>query len=379
MDEAGVDVLLACSLHNVQYLLGGYRFFLFEHGTVMGVSRYLPIVGYVRGRPDDGFYVGHVLEGGQQEFEPPWTPDVSNAASTAAEAGALAGQRVRARGLERARVGIERSFLPADAHAALAGELPGAQIDDAFEVLEELRAVKRPDELDIIRRAAEGIVDSMLVVFGGAEPGVTRAELADRMRIEEAARGLTFEYCLTSTGRSLNRAPTPTLAWEEGEVCCLDSGGSLHGYVGDLARMASMGPVSPRRADLLEQIDAVQQAGREAVVAGRRGGDIFDLALARQRECPDGGSMDFVAHGMGLIAHEAPRLTSTGVILYPARHAERPLEAGMVLSIETDLRDPEHGFLKLEDTIVVTDDGYEAFGDAGRGWTVAGAAAGAPA
>jgi hypothetical protein len=45
----------------------------------------------------------------------------------------------------------------------------------------------------------------------------------------------------------------------------------------------------------------------------------------------------------------------------------------MVLSLETDLRDPDHGFVKLEDTLVVTDTGWEAFGDGGRDWNVAGA------
>jgi Xaa-Pro aminopeptidase len=44
----------------------------------------------------------------------------------------------------------------------------------------------------------------------------------------------------------------------------------------------------------------------------------------------------------------------------------------MVLSVETDLRDPEIGFVKLEDTIVVTADGFEALGDDLRGWNAAG-------
>ena len=78
--------------------------------------------------------------------------------------------------------------------------------------------------------------------------------------------------------------------------------------------------------------------------------------------------MHFVAHGMGLIPHEAPRLTATGPIPYPAKHAKRPLETGMVLSIETHVKHPDVGFVKLEDTVVVTESGWEAFGDWGRGW-----------
>lgn len=53
---------------------------------------------------------------------------------------------------------------------------------------------------------------------------------------------------------------------------------------------------------------------------------------------------------------------------YDGTHAERPLEAGMVLSIETGIKHPEAGFIKLEDTVVVTESSWEAFGDWGREW-----------
>jgi Xaa-Pro aminopeptidase len=77
---------------------------------------------------------------------------------------------------------------------------------------------------------------------------------------------------------------------------------------------------------------------------------------------------------MGLITHEAPRLTGKGAVPYPGEDAERPLQAGMVISIETTLAHPTRGFVKLEDTVAVTETGYEAYGDKGRGWNIAGAA-----
>ena len=73
---------------------------------------------------------------------------------------------------------------------------------------------------------------------------------------------------------------------------------------------------------------------------------------------------------MGLITHEAPRLTSTGPVPYEATDADLPLEVGMVISIETTLLHPKRGFIKLEDTIAVMGESFEAFGDQGRGWSV---------
>lgn len=372
MDEAGVDLVLASSPHNVQYLLGGYRFFLFAHGTVMGISGHLPLLGYVKGRPDAAFYVGNALEGSQQEYDPLWVAEVKNSAWTTVESAELAAAQIRSLQLHRGRIAIEPSFLPEDAYRTLARELPAAEIADAFEMLEELRAIKRPDEIDLLRSAAQGIVDSMIAVFADAQSGITKLALVEWMRLEETQRGLAFEYCLASTGRSFNRAPASEVGWGEGEICCLDSGGSLRGYVGDLARMASMGPVSAEAAELLYEVDAVQQAARTAVAPGRRGGDVLDAAMACLRECSHADQLDFVAHGLGLITHEVPRLMSTGVVRYAGRHEDRALEAGMVLSLETDLRSRSRGFIKLEDTVVVTETGYEPLGDDGRGWNVAG-------
>jgi len=80
---------------------------------------------------------------------------------------------------------------------------------------------------------------------------------------------------------------------------------------------------------------------------------------------------------MGLVSHEAPRLTDRGPVPYPATDADLPLEAGEVISVETTLLHPTRGFIKLEDTVVVTDTGHEIYGEGLRGWNKAGSATGA--
>jgi Xaa-Pro aminopeptidase len=80
----------------------------------------------------------------------------------------------------------------------------------------------------------------------------------------------------------------------------------------------------------------------------------------------------FMAHGMGLVTHEAPRLQDHPRMSYEGYDKTRPLEAGYVISIETTMGHPTRGFVKLEDTILVTDTGYEALGDGGRGYNAAG-------
>ena len=62
MEEAGIDVLLVTSKHNVRYLLGGYRFIFFSTMDAIGHSRYLPVVIYRKGRLDDAAYLGNRME-----------------------------------------------------------------------------------------------------------------------------------------------------------------------------------------------------------------------------------------------------------------------------------------------------------------------------
>jgi Xaa-Pro aminopeptidase len=365
--ERGIDAVLATSAHNARYLLGGYRFFLYDRSDAIGASRYVPVVGYVAGRAADSFYVGVPLEDWDTDVHPPWVPEVANVAWGSVEAAEAAAERIAQRGLRTGTIGIEPAHLPADAMQALARALPHATFADATQLLDELRRVKSAGELDLIRRGSTAVVDSMLATFAGLPIGATTSEAVELLRQEETRRGLTFNYGLIATGSDHGRAPCGRRI-AAGAVLSLDSGADLNGYVADVARMALAGEPSARHVEALAHVDAVQQAARDAVVAGRRGGDVPDAAQAFMATLPDASRMAFQVHGMGLLTHEAPRLMSGGAPPGPATHRDRPLEPGMVLSIETHLADPQLGFVKLEDTIIVAADGHEAVADRGRGW-----------
>jgi Xaa-Pro aminopeptidase len=368
LNNASVDAVLATTRHNVQYLLGGYRYFFFANMDAIGISRYLPIVGYMAGRPDNAFYVGCGNENWGTEVFPLWIEDVQHTSWSSSDSAHSAAAALAKRGLANATIAVESSFIPADALDILRKELPNATFVDAQLLLEELRAVKSAEELELVCTASEGIISSMLATFQAVAPGMTKEQIVEQFRREQTNRGLVFDYCLVAAGPSLNRAPSDEL-WNPGTVLSLDSGGMYHGYIGDLARMAVHGEPTPRMIELMEQVESIQQLVRTVVKAGVRGADIYDVAVPALQRCPDSDNMRFLAHGMGLITHEVPRLTAVGPVPYPADHAEKPLQAGNVLSIETWVEDPEIGFVKLEDTLIVTDAGFEAPGDEGRGYT----------
>ncbi len=369
LEENRIDLLLATSKHNIQYMLGGYRFFFFEWMDAFGMSRYLPMLGLPRGHLSDGFYVGNPIEKWQQAHEPLWVKGPSNESWTCLEAAGQAADRIKSLGLDRGRIAIERAWMPTDAMEVLKGKLPDVEWVEAIRVLEELRAVKSPEELTLLREASEAIVESMLAVMRNTPAGTSTREIVESMRREENRNGLNFEYCLIAAGTSFIRAGSSDVRWEKGEILSLDSGGNKHGYIGDLCRMAVMGEPTALMQECLAEVHAIQAAARRPIKAGAIGGGIYECALAERDRCDHRNEVNFTAHGMGLITHEVPHLTDVG-FSYPALHKNTPLEAGMVISIETEIRNKEVGFVKLEDTVAVTEDGCEAYGDQGREWNV---------
>jgi Xaa-Pro aminopeptidase len=370
LDDEGIDVLVATSKHNVQYLLGGYRFFFFDTMDAIGLSRYLPALVYRKGKPEQAAYIGCGMETYEQELGKFWPSELNLSVLGSKEAMQQALAHIKKLSGVR-RVGVEAAFLPADGEAVLRQGLSNCDIVDAVFPLERLRARKTPEEIEYLREASNQVVASMQATFAQAKVDQTKREIAETLRREEVNRGLVFDYCLLTAGASLNRAPSgQRLA--SGDIMSLDSGGNYKGYIGDLCRMGILGTPDSELVDLLGFIEEVQQAARKPIRPGARGGDVIDVAEKMLDASDHRRYTHYMAHGMGLVSHEAPRLMNNPRMSYAGYDADRPLENGMVVSIETTMAHPRRGFIKLEDTVLVTPDGYEALGDGGRGWNKAG-------
>src|SRR5580700_2033308 len=136
--EADIDVLVVTSKHNIQYLLGGYRFFFFEYMDAIGVNRYLPVLVYQRGKPENSSYVGCRMEGFEKELDRFWTPHVMTSSNYGKDAMQQAVEHIKRLDGKTRRVGIETAFLPADAEATLRRGLPESEFVDAIFPLERL-------------------------------------------------------------------------------------------------------------------------------------------------------------------------------------------------------------------------------------------------
>jgi Xaa-Pro aminopeptidase len=371
MDAAGIDVVVATSKHNVQYLLGGHRANFFDYMDATGVTRYLPVLVYPKGAPEKAAYIGHRLEKFQREVNPMWTPETQTNSAGSVDAMQKAVDHMRKAGIPAKRIAAEFGFLPYDAANVLRAAFPDADWADALYVLERLRVKKSTEELELLKYASDAVIESMKTVIASHGPGTTKDEVVEALRREETNRGLTFEYCLITAGTSMNRAPS-NQRWEKGDIMSIDSGGNYRGYIGDVCRMAIQGEPDAELVDLLGEIETMQRAAMKPIRPGALGKEVYAAAKPIVARSKHHNHIDFLAHGMGMVSHEGPRLAEHGPVPYPNEYANEPLETGMVLSVETTLLHPTRGFIKLEDTVVVTDSGHEVYGEGARDWNRAG-------
>ncbi len=360
MQDAGLDILLACTRHNVRYLTGGYYYHFHANATRMAQTQYLPFVGVPRGRLDRSFFVCRAEERGQVEAAAPWIARRVEAMRGTLPAAEGAIREIQTLGLAEGSVAVELPFLPADAFLALQRGLPKARLVDATPVLDELRAVKTPTELAHLRTVYARVAEAIQAAFASGRPGITTAEIARRVEREMAQRDMAFLYALVCAGPGTLRAPS-SVRWEPGRILHIDAGGEVGDYLADICRMGCLGEPSVLARNLHSACLDVQGRVRQRVRPGVPCRELLiegERAVREHRFAPHG---KFVAHGIGMVSHEQPNISSTN---------ERPLEAGMVLSIETDFIHPEVGHVKIEDAVAVTETGCEGLGDLGRDWHV---------
>jgi Xaa-Pro aminopeptidase len=222
-------------------------------------------------------------------------------------------------------------------------------------LVEAMRAVKEPAELDAIRRAA-AVANEAFARFA-EEPfvGRTEAELAWRLELllhEHGGEDVSFPVIVASgpTGGSPHAVPGARRV-EAGETIVVDFGCRVGGYCSDCTRTLVSGELPD---DLRHAYDAVKRAQEVGLASVRAGADSADCdAAARdviEAEGLGGAFGHGLGHGLGLEVHEQPWL-----------NAEWPsvLAAGNVVTVEPGVYLPGRGGVRIEDLVIVTDDGAE--------------------
>jgi Xaa-Pro aminopeptidase len=222
-------------------------------------------------------------------------------------------------------------------------------------LVESLRAVKEPDELEAMRRAAEATDAAYARLAEETFAGRTEIELAWRMEVllhEAGADGLAFPVDIAAgpTAASPHAVPGDRVV-QEGELVLVDAGGMVDGYCADSTRTFAVGEISQSLQEIYEVVRQAQQAGLDAVRPGVGGREVDVEARAVIADAGYGENFGHgLGHGVGLLVHEAP-------VLRP--ESEDVLAPGNVVTVEPGIYLSGVGGVRIEDLVVVTDDGAE--------------------
>jgi Xaa-Pro aminopeptidase len=325
-----VDALLVTDLVNLRYVTG----FTGSNGmAIVGrdIRRFITDFRYVEQAEQE-------VEGFDRERAP---QDFDGALKDGWPEGAL-------------RLGFEDQHVSVRRHARLRDVLPErVELVPAGGAVESLRAVKEPEEVERIAAAAALADEVYGLLREQGLVGRTEREVAFVLEQEMRRRGAepSFPSIVASGPRgALPHAAVTDEPIPRGTLVTLDLGARLDGYCSDCTRTWATGELPD---DLAQAYELVRRAQSEALAAVRPGPEGREVdAVARDIIEAAGHGDHFghgLGHGVGMEVHEAPRL---------ARTAEAPLAAGNVVTVEPGVYLPGRGGVRIEDLVVVTEDGH---------------------
>ncbi len=331
-EEAGCDALLVSRLVNTRYLTG----FTGSAGILVVTGEEVVLV-------TDGRYRDQAAEqlravGVEARIE------VGQSATEQQElvAGATAGV---------VRLGLEAAHVSWAARRRYGEEwFPHAELVPTEGLVEGLRQIK--DEGELARLAfAAALADAALAsVRHRLGEGPTEAELALELDSEVrrlGADGASFETIVASGPNGAKPHARPGhRRISEGDLVVIDFGALVDGYHSDMTRTTVVGSASPTQQRMLDVVLASQAAG---VAAVRGGVECVEVDRACRAVIDDAGwgeaFLHGTGHGVGLDIHEDPRV---------ARSSTASLGVDHVVTVEPGVYLPEHGGVRIEDTVVVT-------------------------
>jgi Xaa-Pro aminopeptidase len=337
----GLDAVLVTNLLNVRYLTG----FTGSNGALLLRTDGGDLFG------TDGRYT---TQAGTE------VPDVELVVDRGTVS-ALAREAVR-RGA--GRIGYESHELTVDglallesvlADAAAGGAVP--ELSSVRRAVEAQRAIKDDDEIEALRRAC-AVADRALAELaaeGALRPGRTELQVGrdlDARMLLLGAEAPSFETIVAAGANAAipHHRPDATVL-RDGDLLKLDFGATVDGYHSDMTRTVVLGHAADWQREIYELVVTAQAAGRAALTVGA---DVVAVdAAARELIAAAGRAEHFthgLGHGVGLEIHEAPGIGPLGA---------GKLAAGMAVTVEPGVYLPGHGGVRIEDTLIVTDDAPE--------------------
>ncbi|MGX1263798.1 Xaa-Pro aminopeptidase [Rossellomorea marisflavi] len=261
-------------------------------------------------------------------------------------------KQVKELGLKK--VGFEKDYMTYDAFTTYQAAL-GAEFVPVSGVVEKLRLIKTPEEIKIIKYAADIAEATFKHILDYIRPGLTELDVSNEMEFFMRKQGATSSSFDTIVASGLRSAMPHGVASEKviekGDFVTLDFGAYYNGYASDMTRTISVGEPSEKLKEIYDIVLQSQLMAVEQIKPGMTGKEAD--AISRDYITEKGYGDCFghsLGHGIGLEVHEGPGLSF---------RSEMTLEPGMIVTVEPGIYVPGVGGVRIEDDLVITEDGND--------------------
>lgn len=254
------------------------------------------------------------------------------------------------------RVGFESIHLPYSIYQQIAEMLRGnAELIPTTDLVDQLRIVKDAEEIDRIRTAQRILDDCFAAVSEALRPGMTERQVARMVEnyLNEHAHGTSFPSIIASgPNASMPHAAITDRQLQPGEPITIDIGALYEGYCSDMTRTVCLGPAPDRLREIYGIVLRAQERAEAEIRPGMTGQQADALARQVIEEAGYGAYFTHsTGHGIGLEVHEPPWVSPT--------KGEQLLQPGMVFSVEPGIYLPGWGGVRIEDLVLMTENGVE--------------------
>ncbi|MCE5089768.1 aminopeptidase P family protein [Staphylococcus devriesei] len=253
------------------------------------------------------------------------------------------------------RVGFEGHLISYDTYQSL--NKTSATLISIGEVIEEIRQIKSPEEIEKIKYAAKIVDDTYNYILEVAKAGMTEKELKallESKMLHLGAEGPSFDTIVASGYRgALPHGVASDKVIEQGDMITLDFGAYYEGYCSDITRTFAIGEPDPKMKEIY---NIVLESQIKAINEIKPGMTVQEAdALSRDYIDAHGYCQEFghsLGHGIGLDIHEGPLLS---------KNAKGTIQVNNCVTIEPGIYVDGLGGVRIEDDILITENGCEVF------------------
>lgn len=257
-------------------------------------------------------------------------------------------------------IGFEDDYLTYGTYADLAAKASGVELVQAGGKIDDMRVIKTPQEIAYQRNACAITCRAFRRILNDIRVGITEKELAAKLSaymVEEGADTQPYgNIIISGTRTSLLHGIPSSKSIEYGDFVLMDFGCQFNGYMSDMTRTVVVGKATEKQREVYELEKQMLERSEEVMKAGVGVHDIYNASIEPIKDTEYYQYIyNNIGHGLGMFIHEKPFISLA--------YENYVLQPGNVLTIEPGIYIPDWGGVRIEDQLLITEDGYENFID----------------